>query len=75
MCRSKIIKCLKSKIKNMKQNFLIPALLVIAVSALTVLPGCGAIESIFKAGIWVGVIAVVAIVGIIALLFKSFGGK
>ena len=66
---------LKSNNKNMKQNFLIPSLLVIAVSALTVLPGCGAIESIFKAGIWVGVIAVVAIVGIIALLFKSFGSK
>ncbi len=66
---------LKSNNKNMKQNFLIPSLLMIAVSALTVLPGCGAIESIFKAGIWVGVIAVVAIVGIIALLFKSFGGK
>lgn len=59
----------------MKQNFLIPSLLAVMISALTILPGCGAIESIFKAGIWVGVIAVVAIIGIIALLFKSFGGK
>lgn len=59
----------------MKQNILVPSLFAIAISALTILPGCGAIESIFKAGIWVGVIAVVAIVGIIALLFKSFGGK
>lgn len=59
----------------MKQNILVPSFFAIAISALTILPGCGAIESIFKAGIWVGVIAVVAIVGIIALLFKSFGGK
>lgn len=59
----------------MKQNLLISSLFMVVISALTILPGCGAIESIFKAGMWVGVIAVVAIVGIIALLFKSFGGK
>lgn len=59
----------------MKNNLLISGLFIIAVSTLMTLSGCGAIESIFKAGIWVGVIAVVAVVGIIALLFKSFGGK
>ena len=59
----------------MKQNFLTSSFFIAAITALITLPGCSAIESIFKAGVWVGVIAVVAIVGIIALLFKSFGGK
>jgi len=59
----------------MNPRLFTPAILFLAAFSLVTLSGCGAIESIFKAGIWVGVIAVVAVVGIIALLFKSFGGK
>ncbi len=59
----------------MKKNLITSSLFLFAITVLITLPGCSAIEGIFKAGIWVGVIAVVAVVGIIALLFKSFGGK
>ncbi|MBS1494689.1 MAG: hypothetical protein JST55_14335 [Bacteroidetes bacterium] len=59
----------------MKEKYLLPCLLTVAATALTILPGCGAIEGIFKAGLWVGIIGVVVVIGIITLLFKSFGGK
>ncbi len=39
-----------------------------------VLPGCAVVGGIFKAGVWVGVLAVVFIVGII-LYFVSKAGK
>jgi len=38
------------------------------------LPGCAVVGGIFKAGVWVGVLAVVFIVGII-LYFVSKAGK
>jgi hypothetical protein len=38
------------------------------------LPGCAVVGGIFKAGVWVGVLAVVLIVGII-LYFVSKAGK
>ncbi|CAN5531395.1 hypothetical protein BH10BAC5_BH10BAC5_05090 [soil metagenome] len=43
---------------------------------LTIFPmfftGCSAIGDIFKAGIWVGIIVVVAIIAIIGFLMKMF---
>ncbi len=59
----------------MNKNIFTLAVLTLAVSTLITISGCGAIEGIFKAGIWVGVIAIVAVVGIIMLLVKAFGGK
>ena len=38
------------------------------------LPGCTVVGGIFKAGVWVGVLAVVFVVGII-LYFVSKAGK
>lgn len=58
-----------------KINLVIPSLLIFAFISLVTIPGCGLIENIFKAGMWVGIIGVVLVIGIIALLFKSFGGK
>ena len=36
----------------------------------TVLPGCEIVGEIFKAGVWVGVILVVVVIGLIVWLFS-----
>jgi hypothetical protein len=36
----------------------------------TQLAGCAAIEGIFKAGVWVGIVAMVLVFGLVAMLFK-----
>lgn len=36
--------------------------LALAVVALTALPGCALVEGIFKAGVWVGVLAILGLV-------------
>jgi len=46
-------------------------MLVMAIS----LTSCQAIESIFKAGVWVGVIAVVLVIAIIFWLINKAGKK
>jgi hypothetical protein len=46
-----------------------PTLLALLLAALTVCEGCQAVEGIFKAGFWVGiVIAVIVIAGVFALV-------
>ena len=48
-------------------------LLALLLTALTICEGCQAVEGIFKAGFWVGiVIAVVVVAGIVALV-KTVG--
>lgn len=37
-------------------------------------PGCEFIGDIFKAGIWVGIIIVIAIIAVITLIIKMFKG-
>lgn len=49
----------------MKKQFIIPALFVFL---LTTLSGCEVIGGIFKAGVWVGVLAVVLVVALIIWL-------
>ena len=51
----------------MKKNFLLPILFVLA----TTLSSCEALIDIFQAGIWVGVIAVVLVVGIILWVVRK----
>jgi hypothetical protein len=51
----------------MKQSWLLFAVLLFL--ALT-FAGCQIIGDIFKAGVWVGVILVIAIIGIVAWLFS-----
>lgn len=36
------------------------------------LPGCEAIEAIFRAGVWVGVIGVLLVVGLVWFLLSRF---
>jgi len=56
-----------SGIFRMKQSWLLFAVLLFL--ALT-FAGCQIIGDIFKAGVWVGVILVIAIIGIVAWLFS-----
>jgi hypothetical protein len=42
---------------------------------LFLLSSCSAIEGIFKAGVWVGVLAVVVVVGLIIWLLTRMGRK
>lgn len=37
-------------------------------------PGCEAIGDIFKAGVWVGVIIVIAILAVVGFIIKMFKG-
>jgi len=39
---------------------------------LVVLPGCEFIGDVFKAGIWVGIIIVIAVLAVIAFIIKMF---
>ena len=49
------------------------AISAIPVAALS-LSGCAAIEGIFKAGVWVGVIAVAIVLAVIFGLVRAFSG-
>jgi hypothetical protein len=46
--------------------------LLLILSLLMCLSSCDAIEGIFKAGVWVGVIAVVVVILLIIWLFSAF---
>lgn len=63
------------KLKNMFKNkleYLVPILLM----GVFVLSGCEAIGSIFKAGVWTGIIGVILVVIlVIYLAAKLFSGK
>ena len=60
-------------IHKIKNNIMKTLAWLLPLALLTVtLSGCSAIGDIFKAGIWVGIIVVVAVVAIIAFLIKMF---
>lgn len=54
---------------SMPSLWLVLLLLVIVVTA----PGCAAIAGIFKAGVWVGVIIAVVVIGGAVFLFSRMG--
>jgi len=45
---------------------------IIFAALLVVLPGCEFIGDVFKAGIWVGIIIIIAILAVIAFIVKMF---
>jgi hypothetical protein len=50
--------------------------LVTVIAVLLSLSSCQVIEGIFKAGVWVGILFVVAIIGVILFVIsKATGGK
>lgn len=53
---------------------LLSSLLLLA-AIIFLIPGCAVAGGIFKAGVWVGVLAVVIVVGIILLLVSKVSGK
>lgn len=53
------------------KNFLYPLLLFVTVS----LSSCELVGDIFQAGVWVGVLIVVAIIGLIIYLISRVSGK
>ena len=57
---------------QMKKKLITPSLLVFILLAFITIPGCQFIEDVFKVGVWVGIIIVVAVLALIALIIKSF---
>ncbi len=47
---------------------------LIAFALLLVLPGCEAIGAIFEAGVWVGVVLVIVVLGAVAFLVSKMRG-
>jgi hypothetical protein len=62
---------MKGSIKMKKQISVIYLSLVFA-ALLVILPGCEFIGDVFKAGIWVGIIIVIAVLAVIAFIIKMF---
>jgi magnesium-transporting ATPase (P-type) len=56
-------------------KFNLRSLVVIMLAMAVSLSSCQAIESIFKAGVWVGVIAVVVVVAVIFWIISKAGKK
>lgn len=52
----------------MKKNFAFIFILMIPV----LITGCEFIEDVFKAGIWVGIIIIIAVIAVIAFIVKLF---
>ena len=50
-------------------------LALFALALVFILPGCAVVGGIFKAGVWVGVLAVVFVVGIILWLVSRGSNK
>lgn len=55
-----------------KQSFLNVVHLSLIFISLIILPGCEFIGDVFKAGIWVGIIIVIAIIVVIAFVIRMF---
>jgi hypothetical protein len=55
-----------------KQSFLNVVYLSLIFVSLTILPGCEFIGDVFKAGVWVGIIVVIAIIAVIAFVIRMF---
>jgi hypothetical protein len=49
----------------------VPVLAIVVIGAIT--PGCEAIGTIFKAGVWVGVISVVMVIALVAFIAMKVG--
>ena len=56
----------------MKSNFFLS---VILVGFIATLSGCEAIETIFKAGVWSGVLMVAIVIALIIFIFTRIGSK
>lgn len=49
--------------------------ITIVLLSFTLLPGCEFIGDVFKAGMWVGILIIVAVIAVIAFIVKIFSKK
>ncbi len=56
----------------MKKHFSVIYMMIIFTLLLVILPGCEFIGDVFKAGIWVGIIIIIAVIAVIAFIIKMF---
>lgn len=54
-----------------KRNLISPLLIILFIFTI-IFPGCEFIGDVFKAGIWVGIIIIIAILAVIGLIVKMF---
>ena len=58
---------------SMKRKMLLNVFFIsITLAGLLFVPGCDFIGDVFKAGIWVGIIIIIAIIAVIAFIIKLF---
>jgi uncharacterized membrane protein YkvI len=55
-----------------KQSYIQVIHLSLIFVSLIILPGCEFIGDVFKAGIWVGIVIVIAIIAVIAFVVRMF---
>lgn len=55
-----------------RSKFVTSHVMVLALLSLILIPGCEFIGDVFKAGVWVGIIIVIAIIAVIAFIIKMF---
>jgi hypothetical protein len=56
----------------MKNKLVTPSLLVFIFLTLISISGCEFIGDVFKVGVWVGIIIVIAVIALIGLVIKMF---
>lgn len=56
----------------MKKNISVIYMMIVFAALLVILPGCEFIGDVFKAGIWVGIIIIIAVIAVIAFIVKMF---
>lgn len=55
-----------------KQSYIQVIHLSLIFVSLIILPGCEFIGDVFKAGIWVGIVIIIAIIAVIAFVVRMF---
>ncbi|HMQ80053.1 MAG TPA: hypothetical protein PKE39_10145 [Ignavibacteria bacterium] len=56
----------------MKKYISVMYIVIVFAALLVILPGCEFIGDVFKAGIWVGIIIIIAIIAVVAFIVKMF---
>ncbi|HWA07579.1 MAG TPA: hypothetical protein VG961_13580 [Ignavibacteria bacterium] len=56
----------------MKKHLSVLYMVITFVTLLAILPGCEFIGDVFKAGIWVGIIIVIAVIAVVAFIIRMF---
>jgi hypothetical protein len=71
MCYGRGLASIGGDMKTVAMPRAIPLAALLAVMASV--EGCRAIEGIFKAGVWVGVVIAIVVIGIVIAVVRGFG--